>query len=200
MYTEISIRIKNQFPNDLKGELEKSIGVCADISNSIDLTEFKGQTDFSVRVKFAFISNDKVFLIFLDDSSSIRIHVQSSRNSTNLTSLNKLVEDTFNSIKRFLKDNHLEIENATASVFVESSYIIRGEYKTRKKVFIDLLKKDIPLKIYIPLVTFIVSLILGYEIEKILYNVLIAIGASVLWLVVETIRTKTELKYSLNNH
>src|SRR5438093_5691405 len=148
MWTELIITTKNSLAQNIGSTFETVSGKSADVKRCIDKTTFKGNYDFEQRIVYAFNSNDKVFLIFNDDIFTLRIHIESAKSKDKFDLLEKALKDTFNTMLSYVRKNNLKLKSATASVYAESSFLIKGSYTTRSGTFAELLKKDVPLKVY----------------------------------------------------
>ena len=57
------------------------------------------------------------------------------------------------------------------------------------------IKDDLLVKVYIPVATFVASVLMRYEIEKSIFNVLVAFAAMILWAVISATFLKEPFHY-----
>ncbi|MEO8210343.1 MAG: hypothetical protein ABI840_07255 [bacterium] len=187
-------------PSNFNCDLEKYFNKSAVINDAIGKTTYKDSYDSSwgIRIIYAYDSHDKVYLIFSIDKRTIKIHVENAKIKDKIDLLVKNVNETFEQFKEYLNSKEIGIKNAKSYIYSENSHLITGEYITKKKRILGLLKEDIPLKIYIPVVTLLMSYLLGNDLQKSFFNAIIAFGAAFVWLLIETLKSRNELKYSIN--
>jgi hypothetical protein len=196
MYTEIKMETKGLLPGNLKSAIDSYFNPSSkDKEAVLDQTIFRGSQDLIPNIIYAYYSHDKVFLVFTSDSRTLKIHVEHSNEKNRFDLLMHCVDDTFGQFKSFLGDEGMAITSAKASVHSEKCNLLTGVYVTKWKRFLQLLKGEVFLEIYVPLTTFIVSYMMGREIETSLYNMLMSIVATFVWLLIKTFFSKDGLKY-----
>ncbi|MBT1697195.1 hypothetical protein KK083_09935 [Fulvivirgaceae bacterium PWU4] len=150
------------------------------------------------RIVYAYSSYDKIFIVFNNDSNTLGIHVEHSDYKSRVDLLTKGVNDTFHQFQRFLKTIDMSLLSAELSMHAEGCNLIEGAYITRGNKFIELLKADVFLKIYIPLVALIVSYWMDHDVKKAFVNALISVGATFVWLIWQILTFKKGLKFKHN--
>ena len=196
MYSEIKVQTKQDVPRNLKASLEEHFGSSEDVATSLNKTCFSGSNDFIDKVVYAYTNGNRVFLVFEEDIKTLRFHLENIHDKDKIDTLKLHISDTFNQIKLYSKGKNLTIKNAKSQIYSESSHIITGLYNTKLQTCGKMLKDDLFTKIYIPVVTFFLSLAMKYDLEKSIFNVLIAIGATFVLIVYKAITSDDELHYT----
>ena len=196
MYSEIKVQTKQNVPKNLKASLEEHFGSSEDVVTTIDLTCFSGSHDFVDRIVYAYVNGNRVFLVFEDDVNTLRFHIENIQDKDKIDTLKLHISDTFSQIRSYSKRKKLRIKNAKSQIYSESSHIITGVYYTKIQSLSKIFKDDLFTKIYIPVVTFMLSLMMNYDLEKSIFNVLVAVGATFLLLFYKAISSDDELHYT----
>ena len=196
MYTEIILQTRKPLPANLKSSLEVYFSPSADIKAVLDETIFKQSYELIPRIVYAYSSYDKIFLVFNNDSNTLGIHVEHSDHKSRVDLLMKGVNDTVRQFQKFLKTVDMSLLSVELFLKSEDCQLIKGVHTTRRNKFIELLKGDVFLKIYIPLVALSVSYWMDHDVKKAFVNALISVGATFVWLIWQTFTLKKGLKYS----
>jgi hypothetical protein len=195
MYSEIKIQIKQNVPNNLKAAFEEHFGISDDILSVMSLSTFAENLDLSEKVIYAKNVHNYIFLVFNDDVKSFKFHVENQTNKERIDLLKINIADTFSQIQVFTKSKKMSIITARSQIYSESSHIITGIYDNKIQMIYKLFREDLVTKIYIPVVTFIMSIVLNYDLEKSIFNVLIAVIATSVLLIYKGLASENELKY-----
>ncbi len=196
MWSEIKVQFKQNLPNNLRAAIEEHFGGSADIRQAMKNTSFDGFDEFIEKVNFASIDNNRVFLVFNEDVKTLKFHVENISSKDNINNLKVNIDETFNLIKSFSKSKKLKIKYAKSHIYSESNHIITGVYHNRLEFFKKSLDEDVAVKVYIPIATFLFSYMMDFDIQKSLFNVVVAIGATLLWLIYKTVFLSIELKFT----
>jgi len=192
VYAELTIQSKKDLPEELKVVLPKRFGDPSDKARAINATTFP--KDFEEGIVYQKHTPQRVFLVLQDEASTLKVHIEDAEDKTQLPRLQSHVEEIAMQMERFLKHQR----NRTAKmriVVTEGVSTIQTGAKLNwwNKLKLSITENALP-KIYVPVATFVASILVGYE-DRALLNVLAALVAMALWVVLDTTFIAKSYKY-----
>jgi hypothetical protein len=198
MWAEIYLHAKNDLPANLATALSTRIQTTPNIQAAIDATTWAGETDSDLPVVIAaHQSVTLTCLLFSPDVRTLRAHVESSIDKSDLRQLRKSAEEVGTRLLEFLGHANNKATDLKIYIYAENNHLQTGERRSWWRRFADSIKQDFLVKIYVPAATFLASIILGYEVTKAGFNVLAAVCAMLVWsLIASTFVTGSAFTYS----
>lgn len=199
MYCELEIKTKTSFDNiDIEGMLGKHFSQPTEVDQCVDKTIFK-ESFSNVKDMIVFHSEtDKVvFLVFNPDKFTLKIHLQTVFTSTDKAEFRELIEKNYGDFIKCLKNQRLRIDIVIARIYVDDGvHLITGRHDSWWKRLGNSLKTDYLSKIYVPVITCLMSFFVGYEMEKIIFNTIVACVAFLVWIIfTNSVAKKKKITY-----
>jgi WD40 repeat protein len=209
MWAQIKISTTKDLPNDDKLiiALETYFGTKrTQIENLAKETTFS----FLKEVKYAHSNGAYIFLLTGQDKGALHFFVESRTDRKSLKLLKKHSEEFSRDIVRFLKSESVSIskkdlEKVSAQFYAEDNWIQTFDVLSWGKKFTKSLGEHIAAKLYAPIVTLIVSLIIGYQavenqisnakINESFLNVVVSVVAIIIWVVISATVIQSQFEY-----
>ena len=195
MYAEITLRCKRNLPNDLEATLHQSLLDAVDPETAMDATIYKDQHDFAGQIIYAYHTLDLAFMIFHPAARELKIHVEKPTQKGHLRSLKVQIDTVITRIDAYLKENDNRAASLSVLIVSDGDHVVRGSrHKWWQRVTASV-KEDVLVKLYVPFATFIASLLFEVEIDKALFNALVAVIAMVIWVLLSALFIRKSFSY-----
>lgn len=195
MWAELIITVNRDLPSNPGASLAKRFSHQIAAAEAIDLTVWQGNYDWVDQVVFAQRQHDFVFLVFAPQARTMKVHVESTIKKSSLFQLRRFVDELTETMSDYLRYNDNGIKRVKALIYAEGDHLQSGERPSRWERIRDGFRENFLVKLYIPVATFVATLLLGDDVEKALINVVAALVAVVLWVVGKAFLEKTEFRY-----
>jgi hypothetical protein len=195
MWAEITVDCKKELPANLRTAFEARLGHSYDGKQALEVTILKSNNHIVDHIIFARLDDKRVYLVQAPDVSLLTIHIESTVKTDDIRELRRAIEYVLSRIESFLKGSRNKVKNMKVLIYAEGNYLQTGTYMTRWEIVKDKFKENVLLKIYIPVSTFALSLLLNYDVKKAGINALAAVIAALLWVVIEVMLFKRKIAY-----
>jgi hypothetical protein len=202
MWAEVTVEVKRDLPESietLQQAFRDRIGEPTDKREAIDKTSvWQGDYEDENHMVYTHHNKDRVILVYRPERSTLKVHVESGKHRTGLGPIWRLIEEMAQYLKRLLKT----VDNKMTKL----QYIIYdgwGEIEDGRELgFLDKFKRSakdyLRPGIYVPIATYLASVILGSHQLQALRNALIAILATLLWIVFDALVLQPRPSYERN--
>ena len=150
------------------------------------------------------------FLIAKDSANTLRLFIEGVNRRDNIDQLVTGVKQIFNNIKSFLDDNNIKQIQISATIWSEDEEMLRGEYQGFWKKFKSF-APELPTGIYLSVLTIFYSIVqpkveanvsepptpIETSLKFAGANLLVALIAILLWLMVKAVTNETNLSFKL---
>jgi hypothetical protein len=181
MWAEITIRTKNDLPRNIETALNERLELAGDLDQAYDSTSLRETPEFRDLIKFWHYSSSYVYLIFVSEARTLKVHVETTLTKTDLRMLKETIREVHNTLVAFLRFRNIKIMENYVYISAEGQYMFRGAKQSFFKNIQENLLDNVLVEILIPLLTFGVSWWRGFILSDSLLNVLIAIIAVLIW-------------------
>jgi hypothetical protein len=184
MWAELSIRTKSNLPQDLGHRLGKYFqDSLADQQGALEKTAL--EPELLPQILIARRTKGAITLVLSSDLQKIKVYIDNSVGSKTLEPLKREVEAVREDLNRFLPTCGTAIEELTVLIGAEGDTLFVGEYLGFIGRLKEAFKDHAVAKLYVPIATYLASLIVGLDQPKALLNVVTAIVALVLWVIID---------------
>jgi hypothetical protein len=187
MWAELTVQAKRDLPIAIEDVLKERFGPTADKRTTIDATVWRGDYSQEGRIVFARLSNSAAFLFYRPEARTLKVHIDNTYKKSKLKTLRRDIEQQATEIERFLKYCRNKANELKFVIWAEDDDFQTGTKLSLWSKIKKSVKEQVLTKIYVPIATYGLSVALSYEQEKALFNVLAAIGAVVLWVLIDAI-------------
>lgn len=163
---------------------------------AIDATTWAGQYDWESQILLAHRSQALVFLVFSSDVRSLRVHVESTVDKSDLRLLRKCIDEVYAQVLDFVRHSINVASEVKVSIYAEDNHLQTGERLSWGQRFTKSLREDFLAKVYVPVATFGASLGMGYEIKRAGFNVVAAVLAMLVWSLISASIVTSTFVYS----
>lgn len=196
MWAEIYLRTKSDLPVRLAQELASRITATSDVRAAIDATTWAGQYDWESQILLAHRSHALISLVFSPDVRTLRVHIESAVDKSDLRLLRKCVDEVSAQVLDFVRHSINGVSEIKVSVYAEDNHLQTGERLSWWQRFTKSLRDDFLVKVYVPVATFAVSVGMGYEIKRAGFNVIAAVFAMFVWSLISASIVTSTFTYS----
>lgn len=175
-----------------------------------NLTTLAGNATFLPLYFYGNTNQTVNFLIAKDSANTLRIFIEGVSKRDNIDQLITGVKQIFQNIKSFIDNNDIKHKQISATIWSEDEEMLRGEYQgffKKMKSFAP----ELPTGIYLSVLTIIYSIfqpkneVIGTDPQKSFetnlrltgINLLVAVIAILLWLIVKAATKETNLSFKL---
>jgi hypothetical protein len=184
VWAELTVQAKKDLPENLEAAFKQRFSSPADIRRAIDATVWQGDYSAEDQIVFAHLSNSRVYLVYRPESRTLKVHIENTYEKSKLRTLRRTIEELATQIERFLKHHGNRMTDLQIVIWAEDDDFQIG---TRLSWF-GKLKRSVTehalAKLYVPVAAYVASILLGYKTDAALLNVLIAILAVALWVII----------------
>jgi hypothetical protein len=180
IYAEVEIVTHHDLPSDLSRALASRFSPPTAVAEALAETIFRKDTWLAGSVVYARLTHDLVFVVFSEDRRSLKVHLQRRAEASSLAEVRRSAEEIADRFEEFVRYHRLKKRNTAIKITAASSRLqTGGKLSARQRVFRSL-RSDVISTLSIPVATVLVSVPLGFEVEKALVNGLVALVALVL--------------------
>ena len=193
VFAELTIVAKWDLATNLETELPMRFGKPSDKGKAIDATVFP--MELAETVVFQQLTRGRVFLVSQDEISTLKVHIEDTQNKAALSVLKRHVEEVTSQMEKFLNSqgNHVtkvSIVIGEGLISIQNGEQLRWRGKAERS-----LKENALSKIYVPVATYVASILLGYQQDSALLNVLVALIALAVWALIDATFVAKSYKY-----
>lgn len=174
------------------------------------LTSLSGNLTFLPLYFYGNTNQTVNFLIAKDSANTLRLFIEGVTKRDNIDQLVTGVKLIFQNIKSFLDDNNIKHTQITATIWSEDEEMLRGEFQGYWKKFKSF-APELPTGIYLSVLTIIYSIVqpkieakavdtptpIETNLKFAGINLLVALIAILLWLLVKAWTKETNLSFKL---
>jgi len=195
MWAEVIVRTRRDLPNNLRDALAVHFTARVEVRRAIDATTWHGNYDWEDQVVHSHLSNSLVFLIFSPEVRTLKIHVESAFLKSDIRALRGSVEEIERHITQFLNHNKNGAQQTRVAIYSEDNHFQTGKKLTWLGKLGEATRESLLVKLYIPIATYVASLLMNYEPGRAAFNVLAALVALILWILIDASFIRPSFRY-----
>jgi hypothetical protein len=199
MWAEVTATFEKDLSPDTEEILIGRLGQAASFEECASHTSLSTLPNIIAQVKFAKLSNSSARLYFRDEARVLKVHIESIT-SQSLKAIRREIDDSISDMRRLGKSEKSNLRDIRAVIGTSDGAELQEARSQRfGQRFKASATDNVPTKLYIPVATFLASLMLDWasaDVRKALLNALVAVVATLIWVVIDAAMFKPEIKYS----
>jgi hypothetical protein len=194
MWAEIAIRINAALPHDLRNRATNYFqDATADRTAALEETELG--IDLLPHTLLARRSKGVIMLLINSDAQKVKAYVNNNAGPKTLESLKREIKALHEDLRRFLNTCGLSIQELTVTIGVQDDVISVGEHLNFSGRLKEAFKDHAIAKVYVPIATYGASMISEFDQQKAVLNVLTAVIALGIWILLDAIFLRDPFAY-----
>lgn len=194
MWAEVTIRVKENLPANLNDRLSTYFqDGLNDKQVAIEQTSL--EPALLPQILLARRSKEAITLLLSPDLQKVKAYIDNGVGSKTLEPLKREIAGLREDLKRFLRTCNSSIQELTILIGAEGDTLFVGQYLGLKGRISEAFKDHAIAKFYVPLAAYIASIILGSDQQRALANVVTALIALGLWVILDGSFLRPSLVY-----